>query len=191
MQYTVDRTSFIDPFSVNIDVDDASMPDATNRIVRRASDMRGYYVDEEALEAIVDGGDPVHYEVFERPVPEEYGHLMFCISTLRPGRVGNEFFMTKGHYHTVLETAETYLGLKGEGYMILKTPDGVCEARSISRGTMVYVPPYWAHRSVNTSTEPLVSFCVYPGDAGHNYGDIQEQGFPKRVFLEDGRVVIR
>ena len=191
MQYTVDRTSFIDPFSVNIDVDDASMPDATNRIVRRASDMRGYYADEEALEAIVSGGDPIHYEVFERPVPEEYGHLMFCISTLHPGRVGNEFFMTKGHYHTMLETAETYLGLKGEGYMILKTPDGVCEARPISRGTMVYVPPYWAHRSVNTSMEPLVSFCVYPGDAGHNYGDIREQGFPKRVFLEDGRVVIR
>jgi glucose-6-phosphate isomerase len=40
------------------------------------------------------------------------------------------------------------------------------------RSRMVYVPPHWAHRSINTGNEPLISFCVYPGDAGHNYGDI-------------------
>ena len=27
-------------------------------------------------------------------------------------------------------------------------------------------------------------------DAGHNYGDIETEGFPKRVFLRDGKVVI-
>jgi hypothetical protein len=29
---------------------------------------------------------------------------MYCISKLQPGLVGDEFFMTKGHYHTVVET---------------------------------------------------------------------------------------
>jgi glucose-6-phosphate isomerase len=56
---------------------------------------------------------------------------------------------------------------------------------------MVYVPPYWAHRSVNTGSEPLVSYCVYPADAGHNYGDIEEEGFIKRVVQEDGRAVVK
>jgi glucose-6-phosphate isomerase len=55
---------------------------------------------------------------------------------------------------------------------------------------MVYVPPYWAHRSINTGDEPLVSFCVYPGDAGHNYGDIATEGFPRRVFIRDGTEVV-
>jgi hypothetical protein len=57
------------------------------------------------------------------------------------------------------------------------------------RGQMVYVPPFWAHRSVNTGREPLVSFCVYPAEAGHNYGDIAGEGFPQRVFRRGGQPV--
>jgi glucose-6-phosphate isomerase len=60
----------------------------------------------------------------------------------------------------------------------------------MSRGKMVYVPPHWAHRSINTGPEPLVSFCVYPAEAGHNYGDIVTEGFPKRVFLRGMEAVI-
>jgi glucose-6-phosphate isomerase len=55
---------------------------------------------------------------------------------------------------------------------------------------MVYVPPYWGHRSINTGSEPLISFCVYPGDAGHNYGDIELEGFPKRAFRRGARLTI-
>ena len=75
--------------------------------------------------------------------------------------------------------------------MLMKTAGGQSACEPMRRGKMVYVPPFWAHRSVNThSAEPLVSFCVYPGDAGHNYGDIEREGFPKRVLLRGGKVVI-
>jgi glucose-6-phosphate isomerase len=80
--------------------------------------MRGYYADEAALERLIARGDPVHYEVFEVPVPEARGHLMYCISRLRPGSVGGECFMTKGHYHRVAKTAEIYLGLRGRGLLL-------------------------------------------------------------------------
>jgi glucose-6-phosphate isomerase len=184
-------TSFLDPFSVDIDVDTGEMKNAANHLVRKASDMKGYYADEAALTWLIDQeGDPLHYEVFEVPVPEEYGQLMYCISKLQPGRVGDEFFMTKGHYHTVVETGEIYLCLRGEGFMGMKTADGRWDAQPMSRGKMVYVPPYWAHRSINTGDEPLISFCVYPGDAGHNYGDIVEEGFPKRVYSRSGSIEI-
>ena len=186
-----ETTSLIQPFAVDIDLESGVMADAKNHLVRRASDMRGHYKDAAAFDALVASGDPLHYEVFEVPVPEEYGQLMYCISTLQPGLVGEECYMTKGHYHTVLETAEVYLCLRGEGYMLMKTPDGAAAAEKMTRGRMVYVPPYWAHRSVNTgATEPLVSFCVYQGDAGHNYGDIETEGFPQRVFRRGGEVVI-
>ena len=98
--------------------------------------------------------------------------------------------MTKGHYHAVRETAEIYLPLCGEGYLLLKGPDGICDAQPMKRGRMVYAPPGWAHRSVNTSDAPLISFCVYPGQAGHNYGNIEEEGFPKRIFKINGRIRI-
>ena len=184
------QESLLAPFSVQFDLAKGVLLEPADHLVRRAADMRGYYADEGALEALIEAGDPLHYEVFGVPVPEEYGHLLYCISKLQPGRVGEECFMTKGHYHTVAETAEIYLCLRGEGLMLMKTTDGRCEAEPMKRGAMVYVPPYWAHRSVNTGEEPLISFCVYPAEAGHNYGDIEQEGFPKRVFRRDGQVVI-
>ncbi len=186
------QTEFMNPFGLEIDLVTGDMPQATNHIERRASDMRGYYAEGNALEKLIaENDDPLHYEVFEVPVPKDPGQLMYCISKLQPGRVGDEFFMTKGHYHTIAETAEIYLCLRGAGYMVMKTPDGNCTAEEMTRGRMVYVPPYWAHRSVNTSqNEPLVSFCVYPGNAGHNYGDIEQEGFGKRIFQRNGKAVI-
>jgi glucose-6-phosphate isomerase len=184
-------TSFIDPFAIDIDLQNGSMPGATNHLVRRACDMRGYYLDGSALERLIaEKDDPVHYEVFEVPVPLEYGHLMYCMSVLQPGRIGDECFMTKGHYHTICHTGEIYLCVQGRGYMMMKTATGRCDWQPMSRGKMVYVPPYWAHRSINIGQEPLSSFCVYPADAGHNYGDIASEGFPKRVFIRNARETI-
>jgi glucose-6-phosphate isomerase len=186
------ETTFINPFGVELDLERGLMHRAKNHLVRRASDMHGYYADEAALERLIaEKKNPVHYEVFEVPVPEDYGHLMYCISTLQPGLVGQEYFMTKGHYHSVPNTAEIYLCLRGEGYMVMKTSDGKCVAERMTRGRMVYVPPFWAHRSVNTgASEPLISFCVYPAEAGHNYGDIATEGFPKRVLWRNNQCVI-
>jgi glucose-6-phosphate isomerase len=181
----------IEPFGVQFDLVEGIMHDPQSRIARRASDMRGYYADADALERLIAAeGDPVHYETFESPVPEQYGEVKFCISKLYPGLVGDECFMTKGHYHSVLATGEAYLCLKGQGLMLMKTADGQCRWEEFVAGRLVYVPPYWAHRSVNTVDEPLISLCLYPGDAGHNYGDIQTQGFPKRVFRRGGKITI-
>ena len=186
-----DNDQLMAPFSIDLDIDDGLMESATNHLVRRASDMRGHYADEAALERLVtERGDPLHYEVFEVPVPEQPGQLMYCISALQPGRVGEECYMTKGHYHQVAGTAEIYLCLRGQGYMAMKTVDGQWKAEAMRRGRMVYVPPYWAHRSINTGGESLISFCVYPAEAGHNYGDIEEEGFPRRVFMRSERIVI-
>jgi glucose-6-phosphate isomerase len=182
------ESDLMQPFGSQIDLQTGEMLAPERTTVRKASDMRGYYADADALERIIqEESDPLHYQVFERPVPEVHGHLMFCISKLQAGLVGDEFFMTKGHYHAVRETAELYLCLRGEGLMLMKTEAGDCAAEPMKRGGVLYVPPYWAHRSVNTGAEPLISFCVYPAEAGHNYGDIEKEGFPKRILLREGR----
>ncbi len=185
-----DEPTIMQPFSVEFDLEQGVMLDHTRYLARHASDMKGHYADEGALDALVSDGDPLHYEVFDVPVPEEYGQLLYGISKVQAGLVGDECFMTKGHYHTISGTAEIYQCLRGEGYMLMKTADGKCAWEKMSRGKMVYVPPHWAHRSVNTGAEPLITFYVFPGDAGHNYGDIEQEGFPKRVFKRDGEIVI-
>lgn len=185
-------TSLIDPFGVQFDLAAGIMHNPTDHIVRRASAMCGYYADAAALEKLIaDENDPAHYETFESPVPEEYGHMRYCISKLHPGLVGEECFMTKGHYHSIVETGEVYLCLRGQGLTMMKTAGGDCRWEPMAPGRMVYVPPYWAHRSVNTGDEPLISLCIYPGDAGHNYNDIKTAGFPKRVFKRNGRIVVQ
>ena len=173
------------PFGVAVDFETGVMEDPDRVITRRASDMRGYYADSKALEDLIAAGDPIHYHVFEKAIPETEGHLLFCMSVLEPGCVGKEFFLTKGHYHTVADTAETYLCVRGNGFLLMKKADGQWAAEVMEKGRMVYAPPFWAHRSINTGTEALISFCVYPAHAGHNYGDIQAQGFPRRVVLSD------
>ncbi len=175
------QTAYFPPFTVDFDLQAGIMLNPDRSKSTRASTMIPYYRDRAAIEALAADGDPVHYEVFEKNIPTEEGHIMICISKLLPGKIGDEFFMTKGHYHQRIATAETYLCLSGEGFMLMKTPEGECRAESFRPGRMVYVPPYWAHRSINTGKTPLITFCNYPAHAALNYGDILTEGFPKLI----------
>ena len=162
-----------------------------NHIERRLSAMRGQYLDKAAFETQLADEDTLLYEVYELQRPEEAGELLHGISIVHPGKVGDEYNMTKGHFHTVLETGEIYYCLQGEGYMVMETPEGDWSVEPLRPGKVLYVLPRWAHRSVNTSaTEDLITFFVYPGNAGHDYGTIEAQGFRKLVVEQDGRPAI-
>jgi glucose-6-phosphate isomerase len=185
-----DTTPF-EPFAVQIDLATGVMREPDVHHVRRASEMRGYYAEEAALERLIEAeDDPLHYETFEKRVPHEQGHLAFCISRIQPGRVGEECFMTKGHYHAVAGTAEVYLCLQGEGLMLMMTREGQVACERMVEGSAIYVPPLWAHRSVNTGGVPLTMFPVWPADAGHNYEDIRQRGFSRRAFMREGEIVV-
>lgn len=173
------------PFSFNIPFPGYKPSRVDNHILRYLSDLRGQYYDQRAYEKMLTEEDTLLYEVYEIKRPEVEGELLSGISIVHPGKVGNEFFMTKGHFHTVLETAEIYYCLHGEGYMVMETPEGDTKIEALSFGKVLYVPPRWAHRSVCTSRqEDLVTFFVYPGNSGHNYGSIEEKGFQK-IIVED------
>jgi glucose-6-phosphate isomerase len=75
-----------------------------------------------------------------------------------------------------------YYTFSGEGFMLLENPEGDSSLRPLSPGIAVYVPPYYAHRTINTGTVPLVTFFVFRGDAGHNYGAIETKGYRKLVI---------
>jgi glucose-6-phosphate isomerase len=158
---------------------------------RQLSSLRGYFLDQTAYEAALNQGDILVYEVYELQRPEQSGELLQGVSIIHPGKIGREFFMTKGHFHAVLDTAEVYYCLGGEGYMVMETPEGEAKVESLSPGKVLYVPPRWAHRSVCTSRQqPLAIFFVYPGHAGHDYGTIETQGFRKLVLEGDNGIEI-
>lgn len=174
------------PFSFTIPFPEFTPTRVDNHILRHLSDLRGQFYDQAAYDALLENEDLLLYEVYEIKRPEVEGELLSGISIVHPGKVGDEFFMTKGHFHTVLETAEMYYCLGGEGFMVMETPEGETAVESLLPGKVLYVPPRWAHRSVCTSRqEDLVTFFVYPGNSGHNYGTIEEKGFHKLVV--DGK----
>ncbi len=154
--------------------------------------MSGQFLDTEAFGTMLAEEDTLLYEVFEIHRPHETGELLTGISIVHPGKVGSEFFMTKGHFHEVRHTAEVYLCMGGEGFMVMEDQDGECRIEALSRGKVLYVPPGWAHRSVCTSRqEDLVTFFIYPGHSGHDYGTIEEQGFRKLIVEgKDGIEII-
>jgi glucose-6-phosphate isomerase, archaeal len=179
------------PFSATLDFSSGNLTPHTGILVRRLSEMPGAYADAEAARTLIDdAGDPVIYRAFDAPVPEDRDHLVYRTTIISPGRVGAEYFMTKGHHHK-RDSAEFYLGMSGAGLMVLQDRSGDLRVEKLLRDVSVYVPPGWAHRTVNTGDDDLVFLAVYLGDAGHDYASIERDGFTARVFATgDGPEVV-
>lgn len=177
------------PFSLDFDLV-SGLSSRRLSTKRRISDMRRMFFDESARLELECAEDPLVYEFYELGTPEDSGDISFGTSIVYPGRVGSEYFMTKGHFHTVLDTGETYLCLQGHGYMLLENPEGEWSAQELRPGTSVYCPKRYAHRSVNTGETPLVTFFAFRGDAGHDYGSIETKGYRKLILERNERPLV-
>lgn len=159
---------------------------------RNLSQLSGCFHDVTAFERALGGGDPVVYEVTAVEPANGSGDLHYGIGILHPGKVGNEYFMTKGHLHEAREAAEVYIGLSGEGMMLLEDEEtGESRMEPLGEGRVVYVPGHTAHRTMNTGDVPLTYFGIYPANAGHDYGAIAERNFLKVVIEENGAPALR
>ena len=157
---------------------------------RRLSQMKDMFYDSKAADEILKTDDPLIYEFYELGCPERPGDLLFGTTILYPGKVGSEYYMTKGHFHTHLETAEVYYTLDGEGYMVMENPEGDTIELPLTKGQAVYVPRRYAHRTVNTGTQPLVLFFTFAADAGHDYGTIETKGYHKMLVEQNSKAAV-
>ena len=100
------------PVGVAIDPNSGAVSPSTGRYVKRLSDLRGIYRDQTALDAILAAqGDIAAYEVSEfRAAGSD---LIFGTTTMYPGQVGEEFFMTRGHFHERRDRGEVYYTQSG------------------------------------------------------------------------------
>ncbi len=128
------------PFGFDVRLPGGTPARYDNHIQRRLSALRGQYSDQQAYDAMLALEDTLLYEVYEIRRPPHGGDLSHGVSIVHPGTVGDEYFMTKGHYHAVLDTAEVYYCLGGIGMMVMETPEGDCAAEEMSPGRVVFVP---------------------------------------------------
>ncbi len=178
------------PFNLAVQPSAFDLFQGARRIIRHLSDMRDLYIDQEAMECILAVGDPIIYEFWEVEYEGSDGGLCFGITRIHPGKVGREYHMTKGHFHTT-QGDEVYVVMEGQGLLLLQTREGKAATIEMTPGHMCYVPAKWAHRTVNTGDHDLIFLSIWPPHIEHDYQTVAQSGFPQFVVEgTDGPTVI-
>jgi glucose-6-phosphate isomerase, archaeal len=174
------------PEGVFIDGSTGAIPMANEHYAKRVEELRGLYRDAEAFEAFVEAHpDAIGYEVVG--YRRDGSDIFFGTTKMYPGKIGDEFFLTRGHYHVRRDCGEAYYTQSGHGLLLLQTRDGETREVEMGPGVCAFIPPDWAHRSVNTGSEPLIFTWFCQTTAGHDYGDILTHGMRRLVVERDGR----
>ncbi|MEN8191715.1 MAG: glucose-6-phosphate isomerase family protein [Bacteroidota bacterium] len=159
-------------------------------VTKKLSGLENMFADENARKEM--DQEQVIYEV-QAHLPVEEGTkagLFFGTTIIHPGKVGDEYFMTKGHFHSKSDRAEYYWGIEGEGMLVLMDKERNTWAEKMYKGSLHYIPANVAHRTVNTGTTEFILGACWPSDAGHNYEEIMENGFSARLVEKDGKPVL-
>jgi glucose-6-phosphate isomerase len=177
------------PEGVAIDGTTGAVTPATGRYVKKLSALRGLYAAPPLVDAfIAEHGDVDAYEVIEyRP---DGSDICFGTTIMAPGKIGDEYFLTRGHYHARPDRGEAYYTQSGEGLLLLHSRSGEARVVEMRPGVCAFIPPEWAHRSVNTGAAPLVFVWMCTIDAGHDYGEIAARGMRQRAIERDGRPAV-
>jgi glucose-6-phosphate isomerase len=157
---------------------------------RTLGQLQGVFADESARSEMPQ--DTVVYRVDAyMPVEEGAdGGLFFGTSFLEPGVVGDEYFMTRGHFHQHRDAGEMYWGISGEGCLVLMDESGESRVEIVRPGSLHYVPGRTAHRLANTGSKSLVVGACWPSDAGHDYDSLVPDGFTALVKCVDGEPTV-
>lgn len=177
-----------EPRSFDVNLETGLMTGTDSHYQKRLGDLAGLYADAAAFDAMsaARAGDVV-YEVTDHRPNAEPGDLITGVTRMSPGKVGNEYFMTRGHIHANIDRPELYFGLKGYGLMLMEAPDGESRVVEIRANTVCYVPPRWIHRSVNLGDTDFVMLFCYPADSGQDYEIIAQSNGMRQRIVDDGK----
>ena len=94
----------------------------------------GSIADQDAFAALLKkSGDPLVYAVEDLKPSAAAGDMIFGVTRMTAGKVGDEFFVTRGHIHATANRPEIYYGESGSGLMLLESPQGEIRILVIGR----------------------------------------------------------
>jgi len=175
------------PASVQLDIPTGVFDPCVEYVPRRLSDLAKMFGDQQAVAQSIANGNPLVYEIRHHPFFTSKSDMALGTSIIFPGKVGNEYYMTKGHFHERDDQPEIYYCVQGEGVLQMMSMDGEYHAAPWKVGTITHIPPQFAHRVVNTGTIPLVFVSVFHVAAGHVYGPVETRGFKYQIVEVDGQ----
>jgi glucose-6-phosphate isomerase len=159
-------------------------------IVKRVRDLAGTFSDDEAFRRMDQNRVVYRVRWYEPAVPGSEGGLFWGVTTIEPGRVGDEYFMTRGHFHGNRTRAEFYCTAQGNGMLLNMNSERKTWGEAMAPGSLHYVRGENGHRVANTGDKPLIFWACWPTDAGYDYETIMLQGFGARLVSQDGVPVL-
>ena len=86
----------IDPILANLKITTGNFPQATGYYSKTFNELEGMYENEQEFQKMLPKWkNRVVYEVWEHRSSENKGDLVFGTSGMKPGRVGDDFFLTR------------------------------------------------------------------------------------------------
>ena len=174
------------PAHLQVDLNNGDFTHFADFFERRLSHLADLFSNQAAVEAELLQGDPLLYDVRRRPFITSLSDWVFAVTRIYPGTIGGEYFMTKGHFHLLLDQPEIYFCLQGRGCLLLETAEADFHAHWWTPGSVSHIPPGYAHRTVNIGNEPLVFTAIYRLAAGHDYAPIAQHGFTQLLVERNG-----
>ncbi len=109
-------------------------------------------------------GNPLVYTVYIK----DFGSFETGLTVIESGKVGKEYFMTRGHRHKN-PIEEVYMLIRGSGRILIKEKKSVKKI-NMKKGKIYLIPGRSGHRLINVGKNRLEVFTVYSKDGGYDYG---------------------
>lgn len=176
-----------EPFCLAMDLSELQALPRTQAGVNRLSNVRDHFADQQEVMRILQLEDPIIYEFTSIKKYDNHALLSLGITVIRSGKVGDEFYMTKGHFHDCENDGdEVYYVQSGIGLLLLQSWQGDFKILEMKPGTILYTPSGWAHRTVNIGNENLVFLSIWPAATEYDYQEILDRGgFPRRIVEQN------
>ncbi|MCK5449646.1 cupin domain-containing protein [Candidatus Pacearchaeota archaeon] len=127
------------------------------KIVRKYADMKERFL----LEV---KGNPLLYTVYIK----DFETFETGLTVIESGKIGKEYFMTKGHRHKK-PIEEVYMLIEGKGELLIKEKNKIRKI-NMKKGKVYFIPGKSGHRLINTGKNRLEVFTIYSKNGGYDYG---------------------
>lgn len=172
---------------LSIDWTNGNLTGADVRTSRKTlGEIRSIFADREAGSRMPADLEIYRVQAYTPVAAGTEGGLFLAGTILQPGKVGHEYFMTRGHFHQMRNRAEYYFTFQGCGALLLMEEGGTTRYEPMSPGSVHYIPGSTAHRVANTGDVPLMFSACLPSDAGYDYETIERHGFSARLLERNG-----
>lgn len=163
---------------------------AVQESVKTLGELQGIFRNTAAWRAMEQQSEVYRVRWWQPVAAGDEGGLFWGVTIIQPGKVGEEYFMTHGHFHANRTRAEYYATVAGTGTLLRMGADRRTWGEEMGPGGLHYVRGEHAHRVVNVGDEPLIFWACWGSDAGYDYDKIRQHGFGASVVERAGKPAI-